>query len=59
MEDTITTGESVLRAVQAVRAAGANVLGVLVVVDREEGGKERIADAGLALVSLVKVSELL
>ena len=59
VEDTITTGESILRAVQAVRSAGANVLGVLVVVDREEGGRERIADAGLTLISLVKVSELL
>ncbi|MGH7459796.1 MAG: orotate phosphoribosyltransferase [Longimicrobiales bacterium] len=59
VEDTITTGDSALRAVQAVRAAGAEVVGVLVVVDREEGGQEHIADNGLPLLSLVKVSELL
>jgi len=59
VEDTITTGDSALRAVQAVRAAGAEVLGVLVVVDREEGGKEHIAESGLPLISLVQVSELL
>ncbi len=59
VEDTITTGVSALRAVEAVRAAGAQVLGVLALVDREEGGTERIEQAGLRVVSLVKIGELL
>jgi len=59
IEDSMTTGESALRAVHALREANANVLGVLTVVDREEGGDERIAGEGLQVRSLFKVSELL
>ncbi len=40
IEDVITTGGSALTAVAAVRAAGGMELGVLAVVDREEGGRE-------------------
>jgi orotate phosphoribosyltransferase len=57
-EDTITSGASALRAAEAVQKAGGVVLGVLAVVDREEGGIEKIAQQGLAAVALVRVSEL-
>jgi orotate phosphoribosyltransferase len=46
IEDVITSGGSALRAVEAVRAAGGTVLGVLAVVDREAGGREAIEAAG-------------
>ncbi|MGQ0765287.1 MAG: orotate phosphoribosyltransferase [Gemmatimonadota bacterium] len=52
VEDVITTGESALRAVSAVRDHGAAVAGILALVDREEGGRERIEQQGLAVVSL-------
>ena len=42
VEDVITTGGSALQAVDAVRAAGGTVVGVLAIVDREEGGRETI-----------------
>ena len=42
VEDVITTGESALRALRNVREAGGVVLGVLALVDREEGGREWI-----------------
>lgn len=58
VEDTITTGGSALRAVDAVRAAGATVAGVLALVDREEGGREAIEEAGLEVLSLVRASEI-
>lgn len=58
IEDVITSGGSALRAVEAVRAAGGTVLGVLAVVDREAGGREAIEAAGLPVVALVRVSEL-
>jgi orotate phosphoribosyltransferase len=45
VEDTSTTGSSVLAAVQALREAGAEVAGVAVLVDR--GARERIAGLGL------------
>lgn len=59
VEDVITTGESALRAIRAVENAGAQVLGVLAVVDREEGGSERIGVAGYEVARLFRASELL
>jgi len=59
VEDVITTGGSALKAVDAVRKAGGTVLGVLALVDREEGGREAIEAAGLAVRSLVPASALL
>jgi orotate phosphoribosyltransferase len=59
VEDTITTGGSALRAVAAVRAGGGVVVGVLAVVDREEGGREAIEAEGPPVVSLVTRQALL
>jgi orotate phosphoribosyltransferase len=59
VEDVITTGGSALRAVEAVRAAGGRIAGVLAVVDREEGGRQTLEEAGLTVVSLTKASEIL
>lgn len=47
VEDTSTTGGSVLTAVEALREAGAEVVAVAVIVDRATGSKERIEAAGL------------
>lgn len=58
IEDVITTGGSALKAVEAVRAAGGNVVGVLAVVDREEGGRAAIEAAGLEVASLALASEI-
>jgi orotate phosphoribosyltransferase len=59
IEDVITTGGSALKAVEAVRSAGATVLGVLAVVDREEGGREALHAAGLSVVTLARASDIL
>lgn len=58
IEDVVTTGSSALRAIDALRVFGADVLGVLALVDREEGGREAIEAAGHQLVSVFRVSEL-
>lgn len=58
VEDVITTGGSALKAVEAVRAAGGTVVGVLAVVDREEGGRQAIEAAGLEVESLVLAHEV-
>jgi orotate phosphoribosyltransferase len=58
VEDVITTGGSALKAVEAVRAANGIVLGVLALVDREEGGRDALEAAGLSVLTLVKASEL-
>lgn len=47
VEDTSTTGGSALTAVEALRAAGAEVVGVAVIVDRDTGAQERVEAAGL------------
>lgn len=59
VEDTMTTGESALSAVAAVRDHGAEVVGVLVLVDREEGGAGRIEAEDLPLLSTFTAGELL
>ena len=46
VEDTSTTGGSVLTAVEALRAAGAAVVGVAVIVDRSTGARQRVEEAG-------------
>ena len=59
VEDVVTTGGSALLAAEAARGAGLEVLGVVGLVDREEGGRERLADAGCELESLFTARELL
>jgi orotate phosphoribosyltransferase len=52
LEDVVTTGGSSLKAVEKLRAIGANVVGIVALVDRLEGGAEIIREAGLPLVSI-------
>lgn len=59
VEDVITTGDSARRAIASVREAGANVLGVLAVVDREEGGRDSLEAEGVKVISLATATELL
>lgn len=58
IEDVITSGGSALRAAESVRTAGGYVVGVLAVVDREEGGRAALESAGLEVVSLVTAREI-
>jgi orotate phosphoribosyltransferase len=58
IEDVITTGGSAIKAVEAVRAAGGNVVGVLAVVDREEGGREAIEAIGVEVETLARAAEI-
>ena len=58
VEDTSTTGGSVLTAVEALREAGAEVVGVAVIVDRDTGARERIEAAGLPYRYAVSARDL-
>nr|WP_019812527.1 orotate phosphoribosyltransferase [Saccharomonospora saliphila] len=58
VEDTSTTGGSVLTAVEALREAGATVVGVATVVDRDTGAREAIEKEGLAYRSLLGLDDL-
>jgi len=59
LEDVVTTGTSALEAVEALREAGATVERLLVVVDREEGARDRLAAAGIELEALLTAADLL
>lgn len=58
VEDTSTTGDSVLTAVEALREAGAEIVGVATVVDRDTGAREAIEGAGLTYRSLLGLADL-
>jgi orotate phosphoribosyltransferase len=58
IEDVITTGGSALKAIDAIAAAGGQIAGVLAVVDREEGGRERIEQAGHPVLALARAAEI-
>jgi len=59
VEDVTTTGGSAIKAVDAVREAGGNVVMVFTMVDREEGATENFREAGIELRSLYKAGEFL
>lgn len=58
IEDVITSGGSALQAIDAVVAEGGKVLGVLAVVDREQGGREKLEAAGHAVRTLTSATAL-
>ena len=59
VEDVITTGQSALKAIDAVIAAGGEIVGVFALVDREEGGREAIEEAGYKVISITRRRELM
>jgi len=58
VEDVLTTGSSAREAVSAVEAEGGHVLGVMAVLDREEGGREAIERAGYLVEAFLTASDL-
>ena len=58
VEDVITTGDSAQRASHAVQDAGGSVVGVLAVVDRQEGGRHSLESAGHRVIALTTAADL-
>lgn len=58
IEDVITTGGQVIESTSALEELGADITGVLCVIDREAGGSENISEAGWELRSVFTKSEL-
>ena len=58
VEDVLTSGGSALKAIDAVEREGGQVLGVLALVDREQGGRERIEARGYSVVAITTASNL-
>lgn len=57
IDDLITTGGSLRKAAEAIRAEGGIVTDAIVLLDREEGGKENLAEDNVTLRYLLRVSE--
>jgi orotate phosphoribosyltransferase len=58
VEDVITSGGSARKAIAAVEGAGGRVVGMVAVVDREEGGRAVLESGGVRVVSLTTASKL-
>ena len=56
IDDLVTTGLSLKRAASAIRAEGGVVTDAFVILDREEGGEERLKQTGVNLHSVVKIT---
>jgi len=59
IDDLITTGASKFEAISPLEAAGLKVKDIVVLIDREQGGREQVEEKGYALHSALTVSELL
>lgn len=59
VEDVTTTGGSAIKALDAVRDAGGEVVLVYTMIDREEGAAENFAEANVVFRSLYRASEFL
>ena len=57
VEDVTTTGASAIKAAEAVRAEGAEVVGVVTVIDRQEGAAEAFAAAKLKLTPILTLAD--
>lgn len=58
LEDVVTTGASGIRSVKIAQEAGFETLGLLTIVDREEGAKEACEKEGVPFFSLCTVGEI-
>ncbi len=58
IEDVVTTGGDSLRSAQVLRDAGADVIHLVVVLDRGEGGEDNIRSAGIPYSPLFRITDL-
>ena len=58
IEDVLTTGGEAIRAIEKVREAGATVIGLVAVLDREEGAAARLHELAVPFTPLFRTSDL-
>ncbi len=59
VEDVVTTGGSLIKAIEACEKEGLNIVAVLALVDRQEGGKEAIKEKGYNLKAFFTLPEII
>ncbi|MDK2981924.1 MAG: uridine monophosphate synthetase [Chloroflexota bacterium] len=59
LEDVITSGGSIVQSLEVLRQAGLQVNDVVVLVDREQGGAQKMAELGLKLHAVLTISEIM
>lgn len=59
VEDVVTTGGSTVRTIEALRKEGYSVLKVIALIDRKEGGADRIAAEGIGFESLYTIDDFM
>jgi len=58
LDDLITSGKSILRTAKAIKKEGGIVENALVLIDRMEGGKERLMNSNIELKAIAKITEI-
>lgn len=58
IDDVITTGESIIRTIKALREIDAIVEKAIVLIDREQGGFEKLKENNIELISIIKASQI-
>ncbi len=59
VEDVVTTAGSSLKAAKIAKDFGLEILGIIAIIDREEGGEENIKKEGFEFFPIFKISEFL
>ncbi len=59
IDDVVTSGDSIIQAIVPLKASGLQVADAVVLIDREQGGAETLADHGYNLHAAMTISELL
>jgi orotate phosphoribosyltransferase len=58
LEDVVTTGQSAMKAVERLQAAGYRVAGVLALVDRQQGGADVYQQAGIPFQAIFQIQDM-
>lgn len=59
VEDVITSGKSLIETIDEVEKEGLNVTDIVVVLDREQGGKEKLNEKGYRVSTLFTINEVI